>query len=130
MDAESQIIQAGIEAGNWKLWRDANMETKGLLNRGEKGEHGIAIFPERGGFNICVLSDVRDYDQKANARRLCACWNALEGISTEALENGIVVEAIGALRITVDYFEDRDWVGGMPLDQARAALSKLKGAVK
>ena len=35
---------------------------------------------------------------EANARRICAAWNACEGIPTEALEAGVVKDILEALR--------------------------------
>lgn len=38
----------------------------------------------------------------ANARRVAACWNALAGIPTEAVERGAVAELVAAARAVVD----------------------------
>jgi len=45
-------------------------------------------------------------ESKANARRLVACWNACEGISTEALEHGH--EVVLTNRIYQALMRDRD----------------------
>jgi hypothetical protein len=38
---------------------------------------------------------------EANARRLCAAWNAVEGLSTAALESGAVKDLLAACRAFV-----------------------------
>lgn len=76
-----------------------------------------------------------------NARRLVACWNACDGISTEALEIGAIqdriasacgelyeakkqcAELLAALKAMLD--EDD---GGRAADQARAAIAKTEAA--
>lgn len=65
----------------------------------------------------------------ADARRLAACWNALAGVSTEAIEAGAVgrlVEALAAITAAVEM--DCEIFPGQPhkesaLGLARAALA-------
>jgi hypothetical protein len=52
-----------------------------------------------------TVSRVRSLEQdKANARRIVAAVNACVGISTEALEDGVIEELVEALRQTADGF--------------------------
>ncbi len=85
----------------------------------------------------------------ANARRLVACWNACEGISTEALEiergmTGAVekllirkmeVEAqrdelLAALEWVLPLIEDYDGPDSDEAKATRAAIAKAKGGVR
>lgn len=68
-------------------------------------------------------------DAKANARRICAAVNACEGLSTEALESGIVAELAGALRLTLDAYEGQCAMDTTPhiIAAATAALAKATG---
>lgn len=43
---------------------------------------------------------------RANARRIVACVNALEGISTADIEAGVVKELVEALKTKRDYISD------------------------
>ena len=46
----------------------------------------------------CSDNNPETYDEnKGNARRICAAWNACEGIPTEALEAGVVKDMLEAL---------------------------------
>lgn len=70
-----------------------------------------------------------------NAKRFAAAWNACEGISTEALEAGVVKELRGALeKFELAFGQSVD--GGCDIDAddasgwlriARAAIAKAKG---
>ncbi len=42
------------------------------------------------------------HDSEANARRLCAAWNAVEGIPTEWLENADISSIVGNLQRTLE----------------------------
>ena len=44
----------------------------------------------------------------ANARRIVACVNACQGISTESLEGGVVKELVEAVRIAANDFHNFD----------------------
>ena len=46
-----------------------------------------------------VVVELSGGNALADARRLGACWNACEGISTEALENNFVAYALAALAL-------------------------------
>ena len=52
-----------------------------------------------------VASDQIEYDAVCdctdldNARRICAAWNACDGISTEALKAGVVKDMLEALKM-------------------------------
>lgn len=90
-------------------------------------------------------SDPKRGTGKANAQHIVACWNAaLEAnLSTTALENGVVKDALAALQMAVDYytlpvneFEDKYPVrppepkelagGGCWTAVARAVLAKAR----
>lgn len=64
----------------------------------------------------------RDEETIANARRLVACWNACEGISTDALESGVtLIEAFQREEIRADIAERQR-------DELLAAFERLIGA--
>lgn len=57
---------------------------------------GYSIYADEGKTPVadtCLTASVPDNDE-ANARRLVACWNACEGISTEALERSDVIASM------------------------------------
>lgn len=61
-------------------------------------------------------------------RRIVACVNACQGISTEALEAGVVggmIEAIEGLLSILDASRGKPWSGGLAA-RARAVLGKVK----
>ncbi len=70
--------------------------------KGRLSQCGIALRDEQGrllgGISGCQIPNVG----RANARRLVACWNALEGISTEALEQGMLEDLIADVRKILD----------------------------
>lgn len=90
-------------------------------------------------WDVCEIStDLPVLVRKANARRLVACWNDCQGISTEALEGGVIAD----LRATLDaiYAElvaciindaghmeinDQGYMSTL-IDQARAVLAQTK----
>lgn len=63
-----------------------------------------------GGMDIAFCGPAKGFNmdeypvRRANARRLVACWNACEGISTETLENGnsIQVALMGGLNAALE----------------------------
>lgn len=59
-----------------KIYADPT-STSGWVDIRTTGDDGLRSLP----FIAC-----KHYDAEANARRVVACWNACEGISTEALE--------------------------------------------
>lgn len=52
--------------------------------------NSYALLDDQGKWFMSVLVNGEQLEprQEANMRRLVACWNACEGISTDALENG------------------------------------------
>ena len=74
--------------------------TQGKLTVSEIGV-GFELDDEKGRCiaqtqQLCAIKNAEDHDErKANARRLVACWNACDGISTESLE---MAAALGGLR--------------------------------
>lgn len=52
----------------------------------EDGNWRVMAADENGGY---TLADMCSDDQEANGRRIVACVNACEGISTESLERGV-----------------------------------------
>ena len=71
-----------------------------------------------------------EYLSEANARRLAACWNACEGLSTEALEAGMVKELLDALTDLVGGCgKEGDLFSKAGMEKALAAIRKAeKGA--
>lgn len=70
-------------------------------------------------------------EQIANARRLVAAWNACLGISTEALEDGIIADLIRNLETSTKFIEIesgkvRDDVREL-IEESTAILIKAKG---
>lgn len=51
------------------------------------------------------------------ARRLAVCWNVLEGIPTEALESGMLLEVFGA-------------IAAGDLERAQRAAAKIESAIE
>ena len=51
---------------------------------------------------LCCESSISQVDREETARRMAACYNALPGIPTEALENGAVAAFIAAVRKEAD----------------------------
>lgn len=89
----------------------------------------------------------RGQTSEANARRLVACWNAAEGLSTESLEsagnalNGWKLasyamndakaqrdELLAALQLLVARIENNVIPTFIPLQQARAAIAKAEAS--
>ncbi len=75
--------------------------TRGKLRVAGDTPRGVGIQAETDshGFSdiiaIAVAPHLNDIDHRTrdDARRLVACWNALEGISTEDIENGNLADA-------------------------------------
>lgn len=75
--------------------------------------------------------------RKENARRLAACWNACESISTDDLESGVLgklkndrVQLLCALQALGSAFmSNTQWNGEQPAEiiQARAVISLATG---
>ena len=93
-------------------------------------ESGTLILTEDGrGGCVAIVDSAND------ARRLAAAWNACEGISTGALEEGVVADLLAACEFAVTYDNSgvRAFVpprGGLYTDlilRARAATSRAKG---
>lgn len=68
-----QCTQGRISMAEWKAGEDA---------------HGFNLVTSEGDLlPLCDMEAGPDDDYEANARRLVACWNACEGITTERLED-------------------------------------------
>jgi hypothetical protein len=63
--------------------------------------------------------------EEANARRICAAVNACEGISTEALERGVLAGMLSALRHAKHVCEQHDewWIGEF-INEINDAIAK------
>lgn len=128
--------------------------TKGKLHVGEMHNQSIDINHSHGDVKGAISLTIAKVtarpswigESEANARRLVACWNACEEISTESLELGIIDEITDILKA---YAADRDRLqalnaelvaaleiiargdadrGLQMRDIARAALAKAKEA--
>jgi hypothetical protein len=71
--------------------------------------------------------------EEANARRICAAVNACKGITTEALEQGIVAELWLQLALLADHLASRphelsERLRELRLREARAVLAKTAAA--
>ncbi len=72
--------------------------------------------------------------ERREARRLTACWNALAGIPTKALEDGAIGELVAVVMMFLRLLPSQDFLDGIKLDinvsypraQAEKALAKLK----
>jgi len=87
--------------------------TPGLLELHDEQEErqAIEIHPVGDEDGLTTIADVlwassetaiRRKEGLANAHRLCACWNACQGISTEAVEDGVVKELREACQALAD----------------------------
>ena len=76
-----------------------------------------------------VMQHGRD---RGNARRLVACWNALEGIPTEQLEAGVVGDMADALQAIFQHCAliHAQWGEGCNREEADAAIAKGKDALR
>ncbi|MDM5134029.1 hypothetical protein OB953_00180 [Aeromonas salmonicida] len=107
----------------------------------------VKICHANGGTIAKLWIDVDDSDfsdgQRADARRIVACVNALRGVPTEELERHHLAHA-GEVRFRIEMTRQRDellaalegmlqWVAYAPphdlsyLDRAHAAIAKAKG---
>lgn len=89
-----------------------------FLENGEDNQH--AMLTEDGRLMLALLAprlSIAPGPHRANFRRLAACWNACEGISTEALETGPTMMAAHQRE------QDR-------ADKAEAALELLQNAIR
>ena len=107
------------------------MHTKGQLFA-----QGAVIGDDKG----CVVADLTATgimadaaslpERKANAARLRACWNAFEGIDTEAITPGLVGEMLLAIALTTDsgcpHWREPGKERCAGCDKALALLSRLK----
>ncbi|MBD9406275.1 hypothetical protein IB236_13080 [Acidovorax sp. ACV02] len=61
-----------------------------LTHRANGNANSYTLLDDQGEWFMSMLVNGRQMEarQQANLRRLAACWNACEGISTEALETG------------------------------------------
>jgi len=72
---------------------------------------------------------------EANARRIVAAVNACEGISTWALEQGVIAELMLQLMVLADHVESQpheftEALRKLRVKEARAAIAKAKGAAQ
>lgn len=79
-----------------------------------------------------VATIVECDESGANARRVVACWNAAHeaGLSTEALEAGVVKDALAACEAVDAHLKTAFppyALGESPYDLIRAVLTKAKG---
>ena len=65
--------------------------------------------------------EARTEEDRANADRIVAAWNACDGISTEALQPGAVRELLAALQAIYNRHNAET------MAQARAAMAKATG---
>lgn len=96
------------------------------------GAYGMVV--ARGEHGGIVIADVPRTDgdpaAEANARRIVACVNAFAGISTEAIEGGVIAELVSCVRDCADVLGPlakepnvNPW-----LAQANALLAKLEAS--
>lgn len=84
------------------------------------------------GVAVCMVEHDGSAEGVANIVRFIACWNACQGISTEALEAGALEGATVALRAATLHLMVRP-IARLPETDAgvaahvRAALAKLEG---
>jgi len=109
--------------------------TQGLLVRDHRGHPHADVRAASGRavvvtWGVCASApktaagcEARTDEDRANADRIVAAWNACDGISTEALEGGAVRELLKALRIAEDSVGDLK-----ALEIVRAAIAHATGA--
>lgn len=120
------------------------------LEKGNANESGwVEIWSEADPDECCPypIISCKGHDPVANARRLVACWNACDGISTEELEAGLIAGLISIVRAKNAVDRQRDellfalidllpdaisnHIGGADtqarIDAARAAIGKAEG---
>ena len=66
------------DAGQWNVSCDANGTS---CHQTLRTANGVIV-----GFVVDHRKDYSEPDTRANARRLVACWNACDGVPTDALE--------------------------------------------
>lgn len=124
--------------------------TPGRLHIGTAPPNGEQTIGTHAGLMVAVATAGADVPTQANAARLVACWNACEGISTEALESeghavlgwtrtaSKLIQAttqrdklLEALRSCLSQLEchETDAVNGEPqcMQDARAAIAEVTG---
>lgn len=121
-----------------------NEHTQGRLAYVERGDAFChAVFKEQGDQVAVVVSATQT--QQGDARRLAACWNACQGISTEVLEREQylqtasyslrhaaetqIVELLAALERLVRFIEieDAHLANFGEVESARTAIARVKG---
>jgi len=102
---------------------------------------GFIVAPDSTGQHpdIYIAEIVRDDDEgriapyqqhEANARRICAAVNACEGISTEALERGVIAELRHILGELLDAAADLDAAIDGATDEFNAERARLNASIR
>lgn len=82
--------------GEWKIGEDAETKCKTVIRSGEQ------VWDVASTQGSTFKGDI--VKTEANAERIVTCVNALNGISNKALDKGVVVDTIEALRNTLDRY--------------------------
>ena len=111
--------------GPWRACDTIIFNPKGSLMKDKTDHIGGQIA------NVGGLGVANDTELKANVRRIVAAINACEGISTEALEQGVVAELLEALQQVVRILRT-DSLGygdnkNILLNTCGAAIAKAEG---
>ena len=67
--------------------------------------------------------------QRENLRRMAACWNACDGISTEALEAGAAADLLEALRSMIETFPAPIRTCAEDVAQQQRAIEAARAAI-
>lgn len=95
-------------------------------NGDEVGTRATLIAETRPGRAVDGVSILTDKD-KANAKRIVICVNALDGISNKALESGVVGEMVDVIKNIVAQFRKHSWYPDDYEDLFDPILAKLEG---
>lgn len=96
--------------------------TTGMNVRQDSSDYVICNIDDGGHCDDSIIL-ISPLEQEANAERIVACVNALDGISNEALEAGVVEEMVNVFK-TINKKEEFDGSGIGNI--AIAILSKLE----
>ena len=92
--------------------------TPGAMGRTSQSSGELHI---NGRYIARVISGPTDAD------RICAAWNACEGIPTEALEAGVVRDMLDRARALVENLDEGDFISATRIDALRAIIAKATG---